>query len=192
MYNQRARQPRPARLTETAELRQQYLTNEQIKYKHNQVRLQDSAGQSIGIVYTNQALNQAQEQGLDLVCVVPHANPPVCRIVDFGKFIYNEQKRKHEQEKKQRESRVDVKEIQFRPNIDEHDFETKVKKIKEFIDDGDKCKVVIKFRGREMTDTGKGVEIINKIIEMVGSAQLEGKLDMNGNRMIATIVKGKK
>lgn len=192
MYNQKARQPRSARLTETAELRQQYLTNEQIKYKHNQVRLQDSAGQTIGIVYTNQALNQAQEQGLDLVCVVPHANPPVCRIVDFGKFIYSEQKRKHEQEKKQRESRVDVKEIQFRPNIDEHDFETKVKKIKEFIDEGDKCKVVIKFRGREMSDTGKGIEIINKIIEMIDSAQLEGKLDMNGNRMIATIVKGKK
>ena len=192
MYNHRARQQRPVRLSATAEMRQQYLTNEHIKYKHNQVRLQDTEGQSLGIVYTNQALNQAQEQGLDLVCVVPHANPPVCRIVDFGKFIYNEQKRKHEQEKKQRESRVDVKEIQFRPNIDEHDFETKVKKIKEFIDDGDKCKVVIKFRGREMTDTGKGVEIINKIIEMVGSAQLEGKLDMNGNRMIATIVKGKK
>lgn len=192
MYNQKARQSRPVRLSATAEMRQQYLTNEQIKYKHNQVRLQDSEGQSLGIVYTNQALNQAQDQGLDLVCVVPHANPPVCRIVDFGKFIYNEQKRQHQQEKKQRESRIDVKEIQFRPNIDEHDFETKVKKIKEFIDDGDKCKVVIKFRGREMSDTGKGLEIINKIIEMIDTAQLEGKLDMNGNRMIATIVKGKK
>jgi translation initiation factor IF-3 len=192
MYNQRARQQRPVRLSATAEMRQQYLTNDQIKYKHNQVRLQDTDGQSLGIVYTNQALNQAQEQGLDLVCVVPHANPPVCRIVDFGKFIYSEQKRQQEQEKKQRESRVDVKEIQFRPSIDEHDFETKVKKIKEFIEGGDKCKVVIRFRGREMSDTGKGFDIINKIIEMVGIAQVEGRPDMNGNRMIATIVKGKK
>ena len=73
----------------------------------------------------------ASDEGLDLVCTVPNAVPPVCKIVDFGKFIYNEQKRQQEVEKKQRESRVDVKEIQFRPSIDEHDFETKIKKIVE-------------------------------------------------------------
>jgi len=134
----------------------------------------------------------ASDEGLDLVCTVPNAVPPVCKIVDFGKFIYNEQKRQQEVEKKQRESRVDVKEIQFRPSIDEHDFETKIKKIKEFLEDGDKCKIVIRFRGREMSDTSKGYDIINKIIELIDIAQVEGRPDMNGNRMIATIIKSKR
>ena len=131
MYNQRSRPPRPVRLSATAELRQSFLTNDQIKYKHSQVRLHNSDGTLVGVVNVNQALDMASDEGLDLVCTVPNAVPPVCKIVDFGKFIYNEQKRQQEVEKKQRESRVDVKEIQFRPSIDEHDFETKIKKIVE-------------------------------------------------------------
>ena len=192
MYNQRSRPPRPIRLSATAELRQSFLTNDQIKYKHSQVRLHNSDGTIVGVVNVNQALDMASDEGLDLVCTVPNAVPPVCKIVDFGKFIYNEQKRQQEVEKKQRESRVDVKEIQFRPSIDEHDFETKIKKIKEFLEDGDKCKIVIRFRGREMSDTIKGYDIINKIIELIDIAQVEGRPDMNGNRMIATIIKSKR
>ena len=192
MYNQRSRPPRPIRLSATAELRQSFLTNDQIKYKHSQVRLHNSDGTLVGVVNVNQALDMASDEGLDLVCTVPNAVPPVCKIVDFGKFIYNEQKRQQEVEKKQRESRVDVKEIQFRPSIDEHDFETKIKKIKEFLEDGDKCKIVIRFRGREMSDTSKGYDIINKIIELIDIAQVEGRPDMNGNRMIATIIKSKR
>jgi translation initiation factor IF-3 len=192
MYNQRSRPPRPVRLSATAELRQSFLTNDQIKYKHSQVRLHNSDGTIVGVVNVNQALDMASDEGLDLVCTVPNAVPPVCKIVDFGKFIYNEQKRQQEVEKKQRESRVDVKEIQFRPSIDEHDFETKIKKIKEFLEDGDKCKIVIRFRGREMSDTSKGYDIINKIIELIDIAQVEGRPDMNGNRMIATIIKSKR
>ena len=192
MYNQRSRPPRPIRLSATAELRQSFLTNDQIKYKHSQVRLHNSDGTIVGVVNVNQALDMASDEGLDLVCTVPNAVPPVCKIVDFGKFIYNEQKRQQEVEKKQRESRVDVKEIQFRPSIDEHDFETKIKKIKEFLEDGDKCKIVIRFRGREMSDTSKGYDIINKIIELIDIAQVEGRPDMNGNRMIATIIKSKR
>lgn len=192
MYNQRSRPPRPVRLSATAELRQSFLTNEQIKYKHSQIRLHNSDGTPAGIVSVNQALDMAADEGLDLVCTVPNAVPPVCKIIDFGKFIYNEQKRQQEVEKKQRETRVDVKEIQFRPSIDEHDFETKIKKIKEFLEDGDKCKIVIRFRGREMSDTSKGYDIINKIIELIDIAQVEGRPDMNGNRMIATIIKSKR
>jgi len=156
------------------------------------VRLTDAEGGQLGVMSRNQAMSMAREQGCDLVLVVPNANPPVCKLIDYGKFIYDEQKRKKEVERKQRESRVDTKEFQFRPVIDQHDLEIKIRKMQEFINDGDKCKVVIRFRGRENADPDKGKSLIAKIMSLLTGAQLEHNPELNANRLIATIVKSKK
>jgi len=172
------------------QLKQKYQINEQIT--SHQVRVIDQEGNPLGIMSRSQALNNARDQEMDLVMIVPQAQPPLCKIIDFGKFAYNEQKKLKEQERKQRESRVDVKEMQFRPAIDDHDFEVKVKKVREILDDGDKCRIVIRFRGREMQDTGKGFEIIKKITELVEGSQIEGRAELAGNRVSAILMKGKK
>ena len=102
----------------------------------------------VGVVTRHEALTRAQEAGLDLVEVAPQANPPVCKILDFGKFKYEEQKRKSEARKKQKV--IDVKEIKLRPGIDDHDYDVKMRQMLKFIEEGDKVKVVMRFRGREM------------------------------------------
>lgn len=187
-FKSRSRGPRP--LSPMDQLKQKYLINEQIT--SHQVRVIDQEGNPLGIMSRNQALYNAREAELDLVLIVPHAQPPLCKIVDFGKFAYSEQKKQKEQERKQRESRVDVKEMQFRPAIDEHDFEVKIKKVREILEEGDKCRVVIRFRGREMNDTSKGFEIIKKVTELIEGAQVEGRAELAGNRVSAILMKGKK
>lgn len=172
------------------QLKQKYQINDQIQA--HKVRVVDQDGNPQGIMSRNEALYSARNSQLDLVMIVPHAQPPLCKIVDFGKFAYSEQKKQKEQEKKQRETRVDVKEMQFRPAIDEHDFTVKVKKVREILEAGDKCRIVIRFRGREMQDTRKGFEIIEKVIESIESASIEGKAELAGNRVTAVLVKGKK
>ena len=172
------------------QLKQKYLINEQIT--STQVRVVDQEGNPQGIMTRNQALYNARNAEMDLVLIVPQAQPPLCKIIDFGKFAYNEQKKQKEQDRKQRESRIDVKEMQFRPAIDEHDFTVKIKKVKEILEEGDKCRIVIRFRGREMNDTSKGFEIIKKVTELIDGAQLEGKAELAGNRVSAILVKGKK
>ena len=177
-------------MSQMDQLKQKYQINEQIQA--HKVRVVDQEGNPQGIMSRNEALYSARNSQLDLVMIVPHAQPPLCKIVDFGKFAYSEQKKLKEQEKKQRETRVDVKEMQFRPAIDDHDFTVKVKKVKEILEAGDKCRVVIRFRGREMQDTRKGFDIINKVIESIESASIEGKAELAGNRVTAVLVKGKK
>ena len=172
------------------QLRQKYLINDQIQA--HKVRVVDQEGNPLGIMSRNEALHNARNLELDLVLIVPQAQPPLCKIIDFGKFAYSEQKKQKEQDKKQRESRVDVKEIQFRPNIDDHDFEVKQKKVQEIIDSGDKCRIVIRFRGREMNDTQRGFEIIDKLIEVCTDVTVEGRVELQGNRVSATLYKGKK
>lgn len=184
----RPRGQRP--LSPMDQLKQKYLINEQIT--STQVRVVDQEGNPQGIMTRNQALYNARNAEMDLVLIVPQAQPPLCKIIDFGKFAYNEQKKQKEQDRKQRESRIDVKEMQFRPAIDEHDFTVKIKKVKEILEEGDKCRIVIRFRGREMNDTSKGFEIIKKVTELIDGAQLEGKAELAGNRVSAILVKGKK
>jgi translation initiation factor IF-3 len=167
----------------------EHLINDEIR--SHEVRLMDSSGSPMGVIDRNRALNMAREEGCDLVMVVANANPPVCKLIDYGKFVYDEQKRKKELEKKQRETRVDTKEFQFRPVIDQHDLEIKTRKMQEFIDSGDKCKVVIRFRGRENADPDKGKGLITRIMSMLTGAQLEQNPELNANRLIATIVKQK-
>jgi len=108
-------------------------------------------------------LRAAQEQGLDLVEVAANADPPVCRIMDYGKFRYEQQKKK--QEAKKRQTVMQIKEIKFRPKTDEHDYQTKLKHIRRFLDDGDRCKATIFFRGREVVHKERGQAILDRIIQ---------------------------
>lgn len=167
-----------------------HLINEEIRA--NTLRLVSSTGEQLGVVDRHKALILAQEQQCDLVLVVPNAQPPVCKIIEYGKFVYEEQKRKKEHDRKQRENRVEVKEFQFRTVIDAHDLSVKAKRMQEFIDNGDKCKVVITFRGRENSDPNKGSALITKLFELLTDAQIENKPELHGNKMIIMIVQAKK
>jgi len=123
-----------------------YRVNGEIEAR--EVRLVDAEGNMVGVVPLREALTRAEEAGIDLVEVSPTASPPVCKILDYGKFKYESQKKAAAARKKQRV--IEVKEIKLRPGIDENDYDIKMKKVREFLDEGDKVKVTMRFRGREM------------------------------------------
>jgi translation initiation factor IF-3 len=128
------------------------------------------------------ALQHAQAMGLDLVEVAPNANPPVCRIMDYGKFQYQQQKKLQEAKKKQ--TKIQLKEIKVRPKTDENDLQTKVRHIRRFIEKGDRCKVTVFFRGRELAHKDRGVEILKKIVEMISDiAKVEQQPKFEGRTM---------
>jgi translation initiation factor IF-3 len=139
-----------------------------------QVRLIDDAGEMIGIMSAREALIRAYDVGLDLVEISPNAVPPVCKILDYGKYKYEQQKKANEARKKQKV--VEIKEIKVRPNIDDHDYEVKMKQMKNFIGEGDKVKVTLRFRGREMAHQELGVKVLERIrgdlIELVKVEQM--------------------
>jgi len=126
-----------------------------------QVRLIDDAGEMIGVMSAREALIRAYDVGLDLVEISPNAVPPVCKILDYGKYKYEQQKKANEARKKQKV--VEIKEIKVRPNIDDHDYEVKMKQMKSFIGEGDKVKVTLRFRGREMAHQELGVKVLERI-----------------------------
>jgi translation initiation factor IF-3 len=129
-----------------------------------------------------EALERAEEKSLDLVEVAPNAKPPVCKIMDYGKYLYEEKKKS--QEAKKRQSQVQVKEIKFRPHTDDHDLLTKVKHIRRFIEDGDRCKVTVFFRGREMAHKDRGQVLLDRVVEMVGDvARVEQSSRVEGRTM---------
>ncbi|MDA0261123.1 MAG: translation initiation factor IF-3 [Proteobacteria bacterium] len=145
------------------------------------VRLVGENGEMIGVVEFAQALQAAEEAGLDLVEVSPNADPPVCKIIDHGKFKYEEQKKKNLARKKQKI--VDVKEIKMRPGIDIHDYETKMRSMKKFLEEGDKVKVTVRFRGREMLHPNLGMDVLKRVqgdVEETGKVEqfprMEGRL----------------
>jgi len=135
--------------------------NERIRAR--EVRVIDDEGQQIGILPPFEALKRAREKNLDLVEVSPTANPPVCRIMDYGKFLYQQEKK--EREAKKHQKTITVKEVKFRINVDEHDYQTKKNHVLRFLEEGDKVKATIFFRGREMTRTGLGREILERLIK---------------------------
>ncbi len=146
------------------------------------MRLVDADGGQAGIVPVEEALRRAQELGLDLVEVAPTAKPPVCRIMDFGKFLYQQKKKAHDSKKKQKI--IQVKEVKFRPNIDEHDYDFKLKNVVRFLEEGDKVKATVQFRGREMARQDLGHKLLRRLAEDLGSAgMLESSPEMAGNRM---------
>lgn len=165
------------------------LSNREIRAR--EVRLIGEDGANLGILPFFKALDTAGNQNLDLILINPNSNPPICKIGDVGKYKYEMQKKEKEQRSKARENRVDLKEVQLRPAIDSHDLGVKLKHIKEWLDDGDKVKIIIKFRGREMSNTESGVQILNNIIAACPNAKIEGKSEMQGNRLMATLYQGK-
>jgi translation initiation factor IF-3 len=131
---------------------------------------------------TQDALRIAKERGLDLVEVAPNADPPVCRIMDFGKFKYQQQKRQQEAKKKQ--TVIQVKEIKVRPKTDEHDFQTKVRHIRRFLEGGDRCKVTVFFRGREIVHKDRGLKMLQRVIdELQEIAKVEQQPQFEGRTM---------
>ena len=151
-----------------------------------QVRLVREDGTMVGVVTTREAINMAADAGLDLVEVSPNATPPVCKILDFGKFKYEEQKRKNEARKKQKV--IEVKEIKLRPGIDTHDYDVKMRSIHRFLEEGDKVKVTMRFRGREMAHQELGAKVLDKVrSDLEAIAKVESAPKMEGRQMIMVI-----
>jgi translation initiation factor IF-3 len=151
-----------------------------------QVRLIDEKGNQVGIVPTQEALQMARERGLDLMEVSPNAQPPVCKICDYGKFKYEKKKKEHEAKKKQ--TVIKVKEIQLRPQTEEHDLEYKFKNVRTFLEEGDKAKITIMFRGREITYVDQGFKIMKQLSEMVKDiAIVEATPKLEGKKLIMVL-----
>lgn len=156
-------------------------TNQDIRVPR--VLLIDQNGEKQGEMPTSAALEAAEEVGLDLVEIVPNANPPVCKIMDYGKFRFQEQKKKNEARKRQKV--VELKEIKLRPNIDVHDYEVKAKAMHRFFGEGDKVKVTLRFRGREMAHPELGMKLLLKVKEDFDEvAKVEYEPKMEGRQMI--------
>jgi len=154
--------------------------NERIRVR--EVRVIDDTGQQLGIMAPPAAVAIARQKGLDLVEISPTAVPPVCRIMDYGKYQYQEQKRAREAKKHQRI--IEVKEIKFRPKVDEHDYQFKKKHIERFLEDGDKVKATIFFRGREMAHPEIGRRILERLVEELGEVAIaESMPRLEGNQM---------
>ena len=148
-----------------------------------QVRLIDQNGEALGIVNIRSALAKADEVGLDLVEVSPNAVPPVCKIIDYGKLKYELQKKKAEAKKKQKV--IEVKEVKFTPAIGEHDYQVKLNSITKFIKEGNKVKITLKFRGRELSRQEFGVKLLNRLIDDVKEfAKSEGNPQLEGRQMM--------
>ena len=140
----------------------------------------------MGVMKTADAIAQADAQGLDLVEVSPNTDPPVCKILDYGKFKYEAQKKKNEAKKKQKI--IEVKEIKLRPNIDEHDYQVKMRNVQKFFDEGDKVKVTMRFRGREMAHQELGVNVLNRVRDDTEDvAKIEAFPKLEGRQMIMVI-----
>lgn len=147
------------------------------------MRVTTAEGEQLGIMQTRDALRMAVEQHLDLVEVAPKAKPPVCRIMDFGKYRYEQQKREKEARKKQKV--ITIKEVKLRPNIEQHDFDVKLKNAVRFLADGDKVKVTIMFRGRELSHPELGKEILDRVAEQLrDSVTIERDAKLEGKNMI--------
>ncbi|HZJ68147.1 MAG TPA: translation initiation factor IF-3 [Kofleriaceae bacterium] len=142
--------------------------------------------EQLGIMPTHEALRLAEEKGLDLVEISPRAFPPVCRIMDYGKYKYEEAKKKQQQSK--RASKVETKEIKFRPKTEEHDMDFKVKHVRRFLEGGNKVRLAVVFRGREITHPQTGMKVLNRVVELCSDiATVEATPNMEGRRMIMVI-----
>ena len=150
------------------------------------MRLVDADGTVLGVVPIDEALQKAEDRGLDLVEVAAKGDPPVCKILDYGKFKYETQMKKNEARKKQRT--IDVKEIKMRPGIDVHDYDVKMRAVRKFLGEGDKVKVTMRFRGREMAHQDLGLKVLNRVrdeLEEIVKVELWPK--MEGRQMIMVI-----
>ncbi len=151
-----------------------------------EVRLIDENGENVGVVSRNDAMDRAVEAGLDLVEISPDADPPVCKIMDYGKYKFEQQKKANEARKKQKI--VEIKEIKMRPAIDDHDYDVKLRAIKRFFEDGDKVKVTLRFRGREMAHQELGMAVLQRVkAEVEGIAKVESEPRLEGRQMVMVL-----
>lgn len=150
------------------------------------MRLIGADGEQIGVVSTRDALSRAEDEGLDLVEISPNAEPPVCKIMDFGKFMFEQQKKASAARKNQKQ--MQVKEIKFRPGTDEGDYKVKLKKLMSFLEDGDKVKITLRFRGREMAHRELGLELLNRVqadLDELGTVEQRPQLE--GRQMVMVL-----
>ena len=164
------------------------LINGEIKF--NTLRVIAESDQ-LGVLSKTEALRIAESKGLDLVVITESADPPVAKILDANKYFYEQKRREKDAAKRQRESRIEVREIQFRPGIGEHDFETKLKNIDKFLAKGNKVKLMVRFRGRENANKQLGFDILNKVFDSFNEIEWDSKPNLNGNRLIGIIKRGK-
>ena len=147
------------------------------------VRLVGADGEMMGVFKLDDALREADRAGLDLVEVSPNAEPPVCKILDYGRFKYEAQKKKNEARKKQKV--IEVKEIKLRPAIEQHDYDVKMKSVRKFLGEGDKVKVTLRFRGREMAHQDLGMKVLERVRDDLGEeVKIEQSPKMEGRQMI--------
>ena len=151
-----------------------------------QVRLINQAGEMIGVLGTREALIRAYDAGLDLVEISPNAVPPVCKILDYGKFKYEQQKKANEARKRQKV--VELKEVKVRPNIDDHDYDVKMRQMKGFIEEGDKVKVTLRFRGREMAHQDLGLKVLERIRSELGETIKVEQMPRLENRQMIMVL----
>ena len=150
------------------------------------VRVIDGEGENLGVMLTAEAIEAAAAEGLDLVEISPNADPPVAKFLDIGKFKYEAQKKANLARKNQRTQ--EIKEIKMRPNIDDHDYDTKMKKLNEFIDEGDKVKVTLRFRGRELAHGQLGMQLLQRVQgDVVEVAKVEQHPRMEGRQMLMVL-----
>ncbi len=150
------------------------------------IRLVGADGEMIGVVTLREGLIMAEEAGLDLVEVSPNAEPPVCKILDYGKFKYEAQKKKNEAKKKQKV--IEVKEIKLRPNIDDNDYGVKMRNMRKFLEEGDKVKVTLRFRGRELAHQDLGMKVLERVRDdLEGLGKIEQIPKMEGRQMVMVI-----
>jgi translation initiation factor IF-3 len=161
------------------------------RIRAEEIRLIGADGENIGVISPARALEMAEEAGLDLVEISPNATPPVCKIMDFGKYKYEQQKREAEARKKQKT--IEVKEVKFRPGTDTHDYEVKMRNVLKFLEGGDKVKITLRFRGREMAHQNLGRDLLERIAgDVEGVGRVENMPKMEGRQMIMIIGPGAK
>ena len=152
----------------------------------DKVRVIDEDGENLGVMYTREAIEQAAEAGLDLVEVSPNADPPVCKFLDVGKFRYEAQKKANLQRKTQKTQ--DIKEIKMRPNIDDHDYDVKMRNVNRFLEEGDKVKLTLRFRGRELSHQQRGMDLLRRVQDDVAEiAKVEAYPRMEGRQMLMVL-----
>lgn len=167
-------------------IKQELQINGQIREK--QVQLIGANGEKLGIISTNEALQKAADENLDLVLVSPNVTPPVCKIMNYGKYKFEQAKKEKEAKKKQKV--LELKELRVTPNIEEHDFEFKSKNARKFLTDGNKVKITVRFRGREVNNTGLGENVLNKFIEKLEDiAIVEKQPKLEGKNMFTILAK---
>ncbi|MDT2070515.1 MAG: translation initiation factor IF-3, partial [Planktomarina sp.] len=156
------------------------------RIRGSELRLIDEDGENIGVVTPERALIMAEDAGLDLVEISPNANPPVCKIMDFGKFKYESQKKEAEARKKQKI--IEIKEVKFRPNTDKHDYEVKMRNVFKFLENGDKVKITLRFKGREMAHQELGRDLLLRVAEDTKEiGRVENMPKMEGRQMIMLV-----